>query len=128
MSVEPSSSDTQELLSKEILINERSDLALIVLFLAKQKQKSSYRLFPVLFDLIGEESFYALLRVLAGKQVYFPSVSILLEVHTAVSIYKEVDKIRSTDRVGKGRRLDELAKIYKCNAKKLYKKAKMLLG
>ena len=115
-------------MSRELSENEKSDLSLVVVFLAKQKERPSCKLFPILFDLIGEQSFYDLLRVLAGKRVRFPSVSILLEAHTAISIYKDVSKIRNADRIGRGKRLDELAKRHNCDAKKLYKKAKRLLG
>lgn len=113
---------------RELSENEKSDLSLVVVFLAKQKERPSCKLFPILFDLIGEQAFYDLLRVLAGKRVRFPSASVLVEAHTAISIYKEVSKIRNVDRIGRGKRLDELARIYNCDAKKLYKKAKKLLG
>ena len=98
------------------------------MFLAKQKERPSCKLFPILFDLIGEQSFYDLLRVLAGKRIRFPSTSILLEAHTAISIYKDVNRIRNANGIGRGKRLDELTKIYNYDAKKLYKKAKRLLG
>ena len=131
MRAEPSLKDMQELSLeelqkiKEIKETEREslDLKLMTLFLAKDKRrKSPYRLFPILYDVIGEEAFLNLLRVMAGLQVYFPSEAKIVEAQLAISIYQRVNKIEKKKRVKRGQLIDKLSERFNCDARSLYNK------
>lgn len=130
--IRSSSEGMQGLLLKK-LSQSQTDARLLSLYLAKQKSaNSSHQLLPVLFDFLGEKAFINLLRVMAGKRITFPAVSILVEGYTMILVYKEMQKIKiykkeneisRYDSTIEKEKLKELSKQYKCNAKQLYKKA-----
>jgi len=84
---------------------------------------SSCHALPVLVDLLGEEKFISLLITMSGKNVYFPSISTLLNIIMAFNIYDEVNnKTDKKNKKERGKLIDELSNKYKCNARELYRK------
>ena len=117
-------------MQKELLKDQRQiDINLFSLYLAKQKNANSpHQLFPVLVSLLGEKSFISLLLVMAGKHVYFPSLSTLFEAKIALEIHEEINKLEKKNGTGRGLLIKRFSEKYKCDIKKILKKIRKVVN